>query len=355
MCCKYKIVLKLASYNEFHFVNLENNILSAQPLQQSTGSNHLSHSGQLAPVSITEPSNSMSEKEVLSTMEALMSSMNSGDWSSIMPDQFYSLIDSLQEMDGLDQKDIDSLEESYTNYLKLQGTFDYLDNDDVELKPELLQPSHHAIRQANFNQLQDQRQVSPHNSPYTSPLPPTTLQPNPNILTHGRISPANSPMGSLMDSTELNQVLQPLYGSSMNSINQNMMKSTSSNGSIPSNNMVMNSNTSSMNARFNMSPGAGSPLNHYHSPVASPQPPPSYSPQPPYTNQGSPAMQMNHSNELNCGMMQTSPQPPIYQVQQLPPAPPAVQQRQQNPQQTQSRKLYQHVEDEEEFDWNSII
>lgn len=344
------------------FVNLEKNILSApQPLQQSTGSNHLSHSGQLAPVSITEPSNSMSEKQVLSTMEALMSSMNSGDWSSIMPDQFYSLIDSLQEMDGLDQKDIDSLEESYTNYLKVQGTFDYLDNDDVELKPELLQPSHHVNRQANFNQLQDQRHISPHGSPYTSPLPPatmqsSTLQPNSNILAHGRISPANSPMASLMDSTELNQVLQPLYGNSMNSINQNMMKSTSSNGSIPGNNMSMNSNSSPMNAQFQMSPGPASPLNHYHSPVPSPQPPPSYSPQPPYTNQGSPAMQINHSNELNRGMMQTSPQPPIYQAQQLPPAPsPIQQQQQQTPQQTQSRKLYQHVEDEEEFDWSSII
>ena len=275
-----------------------------------------------------------------------------------MPDQFYSLIDSLQEMDGLDQKDIDSLEESYTNYLKLQGTFDYLDNDDVELKPELLQPSHHAIRQANFNQIQDQRQVSPHTSPYTSPLPPATLQRNQNILTHGRLSPANSPMANLMDSTELNQVLQPLYSNSMNSMNPTMLIK-SSNGSIPGNNMVMNSNSNQMNARFNMSPGTSSPLNHYnHSPAPSPQPPPSYSPQPPssyspqpqYTNQGSPALQMNHSNELNRGMMQGSPQPPLYQPQQLPP--PQVQHQTQQP---QPRKLYQHVEDEEEFDWSSII
>ena len=329
---------------------LENNILTAQSLQQSTGSNHLSHSGQLAPVSIAEPSNSMSEKEVLNTMEALMSSMNSGDWSSIMPDQFYSLIDSLQEMDGLDQKDIDSLEESYTNYLKLQGTFDYLDNDDVELKPELLQPSHNSVQQANFNQLQNQRRASPHSSPYTSPLPPANLQPNQSLL--GRISPAggNSPMANLMDSADLNQVLQPMYGNSMNAMNPNMLvKSTSSNGSIGTNNMVMNSNLNQMNSRFNMSPTGGSPLNHFnHSPVPSPQPPPSYSPQPQYTNQGSPALQMNHTNEMNRGIMQGSPQPPIYQQQQ--PIPPPQRQTQNQP-----RKLYQHVEDEEEFDWSSII
>ncbi|XP_066936339.1 forkhead box protein J2-like [Clytia hemisphaerica] len=346
----------------------EKNIFSSQlqPTSSSGGANHLSHSGQLAPVSITEPSNSMSEKEVLSTMEALMSSMNSGDWGSIMPDQFYSLIDSLQEMDGLDQKDIDSLEESYTNYLKLQGTFDYLDNDDVELKAELLQPSHHNIQQNNFSTIPENH-VSPHGSPYTSPLPPPTLQPNPNMLNHGRMSPASSatsPMPTLMDSNDLNHVLQPMYANSMSPINPNSVlgKSTSSNGSV-GRNMAMNPPVSNqMNARYSMnanSPMQPSPLNHYsHSPSTSPQPPPSYSPQPPqYTNQGSPAMQMNHSNEMNRALMQGSPQPPPLYQQPQPPRQPSPRTAHQQPrsQNQQSRKLYQHVEDEEDFDWNSLL
>lgn len=103
----------------------------------------------------------MSERDVLQTMETLMSSMSSGDWGNIMPDQFYSLIDNLQEIEGLDQTDIDQLEESYTQYLKLQGTFDDLD-DNVEHKPDLLQLS--GV-ETSFSSAS-----SPHHSPYRSPL-----------------------------------------------------------------------------------------------------------------------------------------------------------------------------------------
>ena len=54
-------------------------------------------------------------------MESLMDSMSSGDWGKIMPDKFYSLLDSLEGIDGINPDDIVKLEESYTTYLKLQG------------------------------------------------------------------------------------------------------------------------------------------------------------------------------------------------------------------------------------------
>jgi len=350
----------------FYSLILEKNILTGQI--STSGANHLSHSGgQILPMTITEPTNSMSEKQVLQTMEGLMSSMNSGDWSSIMPDQFYSLIDSLQEMEGLDQKDIDSLEESYTNYLKLQGTFDYLENDDVELKADLLQPSHNSVQQGGFR-ANDSR-VSPHGSPYSSPLPPP-LQQSPNMLAHGRLSPANSnsSMPSLMDSNELNQVLQPIYGNSMNSINQNMLaKSPSSSNSM---NGTLQLNTNQMNGGFNMTSGMqqGSPLNHYRQGSSpSPQPPPSYpSPQPHYTPQGSPATMLNQSNEMNANIVHRNQPSPQQMYQQH--SPHQQQQQQQQRQQSQhqghpsqqrrqhQKSLYTNVEDEEEeFDWNSIM
>lgn len=161
----------------------------------------------------------MSEKEVLQTMETLMSSMSSGDWGNIMPDQFYSLIDNLQEIEGLDQNDIDQLEESYTQYLKLQGTFDDLE-DDVELKPELLQPSHAP---GGFSGT-----TSPHHSPYGSPVPPhqSPLMQNADHSPSGSINHSrNSP---LLDSNSLNNILQRNMYSKIN------MTSASPNMSVPS-------------------------------------------------------------------------------------------------------------------------
>ena len=150
---------------------------------------HLSSSTQQAlagPSVVAQPSTSMSEREVLQTMESLMSSMSSGDWSKIMPDQFYSLLDSLQEIDGLDTGDIDQLEESYTKYLKLQGTFDDF-QDDVVLKPELLQPA----SQQNYYPTTHEN-VSPYGSPYGSPHHQSPL------LTHST-SPIHSRNSSLLD------------------------------------------------------------------------------------------------------------------------------------------------------------
>ena len=187
-------------------------------------SNNLNTSQQaLAPSVITQPNQTMNEKEVLQTMETLMNSMSSGDWGRIMPDQFYSLLDSLQGMDGLDPNDIDQLEESYTKYLKLQGTFDDLE-DDVELKPELLQPSilHGGLAINNG---------SPCNSPYVSPIP----NHSPLMMNSARLSPSrssnNSRGSSLLNSQNLDSVLKPgVYdnlnmsstGTTMNSYNQNM-------------------------------------------------------------------------------------------------------------------------------------
>lgn len=251
----------------------------------------------------------MTEKEVLQTMETLMSSMSSGDWSSIMPDQFYSLIDSLQEIEGLEQKDIDCLEESYTKYLKLQGTFDYLD-DDVELKPELLQP-HHGHQQVGCY-TPDSRGVSPQqHSPYTSPLPP--LQQSPNLLSSGgRLSPANSNPSPvpLMDSNSLDQVLQPgvynnmikveqqkaYVGINPNVINPGMMPELS--GSSSSNSSGMNSSVSTYNG------------NHV---VMTQQQPPSYNsisttqPLPHYNAGGSPQMIPTTMGNANMNRHQNPP------------------------------------------------
>ena len=55
---------------------------------------------QLSPSSVNE------QREVLSTMESLMASMSSGDWTKILPDDFYSLIDSLQDLKGLDRHEV---------------------------------------------------------------------------------------------------------------------------------------------------------------------------------------------------------------------------------------------------------
>ena len=74
--------------------NLNNNNNS-----NSSNTDAQSHE-QLSPSSVNE------QREVLSTMESLMASMSSGDWTKILPDDFYSLIDSLQDLKGLDRHEV---------------------------------------------------------------------------------------------------------------------------------------------------------------------------------------------------------------------------------------------------------
>ena len=66
-------------------------------------------------------SNPVSE-ELMETMDALMQSLSSGDFSSVNPSQFYSLLGTLQGMDGLNRNDLSQLEHSYSQYLKLTAS-----------------------------------------------------------------------------------------------------------------------------------------------------------------------------------------------------------------------------------------
>lgn len=89
-----------------------------------------------------------------------MISMSSGDWTKIMPDDFYSLIDSLQDMKGLDRHEVDMLQESYTKYLMTQGAFENLDQDDFYCGFNSPPPS---VSSTNSDT------SSPYQSPHASP------------------------------------------------------------------------------------------------------------------------------------------------------------------------------------------
>ena len=133
----------------------------------------------LQPTIITQPTSSMTDKDILETMETLMSSMNSGNWSHIMPDQFYSLIDSLQGVQGLDQHDIDQLEFSYSNYLKFQGTFESGNKNNI--KHSLVQPAHFRLGIApdslNSQHSPYQRSQAPQHTSYSRPQQPQLPSP----------------------------------------------------------------------------------------------------------------------------------------------------------------------------------
>jgi len=291
--------------------NIERSLMSIQQQQQLNSS---AENALTAPSSITDPTKSMNEKEVLQTMETLMSSMSSGDWGKIMPDQFYSLLDSLQGIDGLDTCDIDQLEESYTKFLKMQGTFD--DFDDVELKPELLQPK-------NYGGVVDNNNISPYGSPYSSPLPPqgspymmngTSPIPNSN---HSRSS-------SLLDSGSLDDALQPTL---FNGITTNM----NSSGGSSSNVVTMVSTGNNMMDRHMMNPSPSS-VNHYTSKAQELR----TSPNPHYVT--------TLGNNTNLATQQ--------------PYNNGVAMNNQGSRQSGSRQGYRNViveDEEEEFDWASIM
>ena len=176
----------------------------------------------LSPVTITEPADNMTGKEVLSTMENLMSSMSSGDWTNILPDDFYSLIDNLQDMQGLDQTEIDLLEESYTKYLKTQGAFDYLEQDDFTIESNLFRIASANSPSVNSNY---SNHSSPCQSPHPSPVPALNTLTNPNTMgltSHHNRSPiqslTNSFSASLLDTNSLDEVLKGGMYTNMNNI-----------------------------------------------------------------------------------------------------------------------------------------
>ena len=122
-------------------------------------------------------------EELMTTMDTLMQSLSSGDFSHLDPNQFYSLLDTLQGLDGLNPTDLHQLEHSYSQYLKVAASLSSSGMDSLSSNsggisiPNNNRPSH--MTQA----------MSPHVSP--------------------RISPANSPLSrspQLCDNNFQNQL-----------------------------------------------------------------------------------------------------------------------------------------------------
>ena len=107
-------------------------------------------------------------EELLTTMDTLMHSLSSGDFSSVDPNQFYSLLDTLQGLDGLNPADLHQLEHSYSQYLKAAASLNsssissLSSNSGGILIPRNNRPTH----------------ISPIVSPHVSP----------------KVSPSNSPL-----------------------------------------------------------------------------------------------------------------------------------------------------------------
>ena len=97
-----------------------------------------------------------------------MHSLSSGDFSSVDPNQFYSLLDTLQGLDGLNPADLHQLEHSYSQYLKAAASLNsssissLSSNSGGILIPRNNRPTH----------------ISPIVSPHVSP----------------KVSPSNSPL-----------------------------------------------------------------------------------------------------------------------------------------------------------------
>ncbi len=98
----------------------------------------------------------------MATMDMLMQSLSSGDFSSVNPSQFYSLLDTLQGMDGLNQDDLQQLEHSYSQYVKLSASLGSSNFGSYN-------SSSNAIFVPNNRQQMNPR-MSPHISPKISPI-----------------------------------------------------------------------------------------------------------------------------------------------------------------------------------------
>eukprot|EP00794_Sanderia_malayensis_P015405 gene15405-16977_t len=131
-------------------------------------------------------------EEVLATMDTLMQSLSSGDFSSVNPSQFYSLLDTLHGMDGLNRDDLQQLEHSYSQYIKLTASLGSSDFGSFNSNSNAI-----FIPAGNSSQQLNPR-MSPHISPKVSPMnsplscsPVTTLSPGP--MSAGPYVTANSP------------------------------------------------------------------------------------------------------------------------------------------------------------------
>ena len=111
-------------------------------------------------------------EELMATMDTLMQSLTSGDFSSVDPTQFYSLLDTLQGLDGLDRTDLQQLEHSYSQYLKVAASIGSSGLNSLSSN------SGGISIPINSNSSHVHQSISPHMSPRMSP----------------RMSPSNSPL-----------------------------------------------------------------------------------------------------------------------------------------------------------------
>lgn len=228
----------------------------------------------LAPVSIKEPTDSMNEKDVLTTMEDLMFSMSSGDWTRIMPDDFYSLIDNLQDMKGLNQSEIDLLEESYTKYLKSQSTFNYLEQNDFELQPNPMFNTNSISSPSVGSNYSNHS--SPHHSPHLSPVSTQNILQPTHVLSNNH-SNHNNNNNMVMNS---NHSRSPTPNSCSNSFNAAFIGNSSFDDALKvgaftnMNNIQSNSNRNTNNldiSSINMMASGGSEINNNNKMTLSPR------------------------------------------------------------------------------------
>ncbi|XP_065655994.1 forkhead box protein J3 isoform X3 [Hydra vulgaris] len=236
LSASFKSLYKSVFNQTNNFNNRVRQNVSTNPsLTVSSNGSHLSafstdlqSSNSLQPTIVPHSTCNMTDKDILETMETLMSSMNSGNWNNIMPDQFYGLIDSLQGVPGLDQHDIDQLEFSYSSYLKFQGAFESGNSNLQHSLPQSAQFSHRVDSDVlNSCHSPYQRSQSPHQtsynqqpqlcstqlSQYSKPLSPHRSYASPSPLNSGSTVYASNitcnPSFPQNSSLHKNDVLQP--------------------------------------------------------------------------------------------------------------------------------------------------
>ena len=117
-------------------------------------------------------------EELMATMDTLMQSLTSGDFSSVDPAQFYSLLDTLQGLDGLNPTDLQQLEHSYSQYLKVAESIG-------SSSLNSLNSNSSGIAIPSNNHMSHMHQsISPHMSPRMSPR----LSPSTSPLSHSPLS-----------------------------------------------------------------------------------------------------------------------------------------------------------------------
>ena len=146
-----------------------------------------------------------------------MESLTTGDFSKVNPNEFYSLLDTLQGMDGLNQSDLEQLELSYSQFLKSRsGGLGFSESLFDSRTCAMPIPINHSPRQSQSSSITGSPLgASPlSNSPFASP----------------NHSPAGSPVrqNALLSSGSLNCSSQLLSPHTHNRVSNNVASSPGS-------------------------------------------------------------------------------------------------------------------------------